>query len=341
MMRTRESARRVRLLAPLLVLLLALPGCLSKPQDAAPPVDFEGIRFEVDVDATHHGAFTVIVWPNETPATVAFMKKLVTQGYYDKREFTRVIPGFVIQQTDRTGGATDTTETIPLEAGRNVTFSAGALGIARGELPDSGGPEFFVMDFANTSTALYGNYTAWGQVVDGLDVVHAIARVPAVRNPACGNAQTAGVACFLGVPGVPFSTFDQEAVSPPVITSARWTHVALPASVAARYPLQSAPAVVVGGLRMTLEWPHDLRAGQESPLTWYVWNRPADGVTDKAPDLSTAYVFVDNQTIQARPDAADARILHFAWSPPAAGSFAVELRNATATMARVNVTVPS
>ncbi|MEA3199177.1 MAG: hypothetical protein QOE90_605 [Thermoplasmata archaeon] len=330
----------MRWIALALLALLVAPGCLNRPAASAPPVTFPAIRFEVQVDATHQGFFTAILWPNETPATAAFYRNLTTQGYYDKREFTRVIPGFVIQQTDRSGGATDTKETIPLEAGRNLTFSAGALGIARGDLPDSGGPEFFVMDFANTSAALYGNYTAFGQVVDGLDVVHAIARVPSVRNPACGNAATAGAACFLGVPGAPVSTFDQEAVSPPKITSARWTTVSLPASVAARYPLQASAPVISGNVRMVLEWPHDLRAGQASPITWYVWNRPADGVTDAPPDLAKAYVLVANQTLEPKPDAADARILHFTWTPPAPGSYHVELRNATATMAAADVVVP-
>ncbi|GEM_PF-1829800 len=336
----------MRPVALLVLLALILPGCATSPGQSAAPVTFQAIRFEVQVDATRLGTFTAILFPNETPATYAFMRNLTTQGYYDGREFTRIIPGFVVQQVDRTGGTTDTKETIPLEAGRNVTFSAGAFGIARGDLPDSGGPEFFIMDFANTSAALYGNYTAWGQVVDGMDVVHAIARVPSVRNPACGNAATAGVACFLGAPvnGTP-STFDEEAVVPPKITTARMTTVSLPASVAARYPLQAGPPQVRDNLRMTLEWPHDLRAGAASPITWYVWNRPGTGANDPpAPDLSKAYALAQgpasNQTLQPKPDAADGRILHFTWTPPAPGSYHVSLRNESAEMAAVDVVVP-
>jgi peptidylprolyl isomerase len=339
----------VRRLAPLLLLLaLALPGCASGPVQEGAPVTFEAIRFEVDVDATHHGAFTAILWPNETPATAAFLRNLTTQGYYDGREFTRVIPGFVIQQTDRSGGATDTKDTIPLEAGRNLTFSAGALGIARGDDPNSGGPEFFVMDFANTSAALYGNYTAWGQVVDGMDVVHAIARVPTVRNPACALPDPLPVStCFVGAGAV--STFDQEALVPPKITTARMTTVTLPASVAAQYPLQAGPPQLRDDLRMTLEWPHDLRAGHASTITWYVWNRPGTGVNDPpAPDLASAYATAQGnattqpqpQTLQPKPDAADGRILHFAWTPPAAGAYRIALRNATGEMAAVDLVVP-
>lgn len=335
----------VRRLALLLLLALLVPGCATPPSQTGEPVTFDALRLDVQVDQTHEGVITAILWPNETPATYAFIRNLTTQGYYDGREFTRIIPGFVIQQVDRTGGTTDTKETIPLEAGRNVSFSAGAFGIARGDLPDSGGPEFFVMDFA--TSRLYGNYTAFAQVVEGLDVVHAIARVPSVRNPACGApAPVNGAACFLGVPvnGTP-STFDQEAVVPPKILSARMTTVALPPSVAALYPLQVGPTQVADGVRYTLEWPHDLAAGHASTATWYVWNVPGTGVDDAPPDLAKAYLYAQgpssNQTLQPKPDAADARILHFAWTPPAAGEYRVSLRNESAEMAAVNVTVPA
>jgi cyclophilin family peptidyl-prolyl cis-trans isomerase len=340
----------VRLVAPLVVALLLVPGCATRPGETAPPVSFEAIRFEVMVDATTQRTFTAILFPNETPATYAFMKNLTTQGYYDGREFTRVIPGFVIQQVDRSGGATDTKETIPLEAGRNVTFSGGALGIARGDLPDSGGPEFFVMDFA--TSRLHGNFTAWAQVVDGLDVVHAIARVPSVRNPGCGAPQANPnvSTCFLGAPpndvaNPPVSTFDQEAVVPPKILTARMTTLALPASVAAQYPLQVAPTQSTNGVRYTLEWPRDLRPGHASTITWYAWNVPSGGATDApAPDLAKAYALVQgpatNQTLQPKADPADARILHFTWTPPAAGSYHLSLRNATGEMATANVTAP-
>ena len=119
------GAGGMRLPWGLLVCLLALPGCMSpggtgSPEEA-PPVTFEAIRFE-----TEEGAFTAILFPDEHPNTTAFMHKLVENKYYEGREFGRVIPGFVIQEVDRTGGTTDQKETIPLEAGTPVQFSAGA-----------------------------------------------------------------------------------------------------------------------------------------------------------------------------------------------------------------------
>ena len=73
-------------------------------------------------------SFTAILYENETPATSAFITKLVQAKYYDGRQFGRVIPGFVIQEVDRTGGTTDQKEHVKLESGTDVLFSAGALG---------------------------------------------------------------------------------------------------------------------------------------------------------------------------------------------------------------------
>lgn len=322
----------------LLAVLALLPGCIANPfapdAEAGKPVTFDAVRFEVDVDATHHGVVTAIVM-NDTPQTWAYMHDLVARSYYDGRTFARVIPGFVIQQVDQPGGATDDKGRIPLEAGLNASFSAGAFGIARGADPGSGGPEFFVMDFA--TSRLYGNFTAWAQVVEGLDVVHAIARVPAVRNPACRlPSPVSDNACFLGSDAVGVNTFDQEAVVPAKITKATLTKVTLPASVAAQYPLVVGPTQAKDAMRLTLEWPRNLAPGAASQLTWYAYTSP----DAPAPDLATAYVQVGEQRIVPTPDPADARILHVAWTPPANGAFAVELRNATSLVATTNVTVP-
>jgi cyclophilin family peptidyl-prolyl cis-trans isomerase len=319
----------VRVALPLAV--LALAGCLTTPPAPA-AVHFPGLRIETSL-----GDVTAIVFQNETPATAAFIDQLVDAHYYDGRSFGRVIPGFVIQEVDRTGGTTDQKEHVKLEAPRNVSFSAGAFGIARDADPDSGGSEFFLMDFATSS--LYGNYTAFAQVVSGLDVVHAIARVPAQR--------TGPVSQVVGSPpGSPvyFGVHDRVPLQPVVMTRITRVDVALPPEEAARYPLRVGPSVTTDAMRATLEWPADARAGRATTLTWYVAARGSDatGTQDPPPpDLAKALVTVDGTPLPTTADDRWVGIVTAPWTPPHAGTFAVRLANASGELATVNVTVPA
>lgn len=327
----------------LLVCLLALPGCLDPggagPETEAPPVTFEAIRFE-----TEEGAFTAILFPDEHPNTTAFMRKLVEGRYYEGREFGRVIPGFVIQEVDRTGGTTDQKETIPLEAGTPVQFSAGAIGIARDVDPDSGGSEFFVMDFA--VSPLWGNYTAWAQVVDGMDVVHRIARVPAVKT---GPASMVSSGLVPGSPAY-FGVHDRVPVDPVQITKVTVVEVALAPPEAARYPLRVGETYRDDRIRATLEWPADLDAGRASMLTWYAAGRGERNppvVGDAPPfDFSGSVVRVVDAaglgyTFQAEQDPDAPGKLSWTWTPPARGRYVVHLEKDGERLAHANVSVPT
>lgn len=319
-----------------LPIAIALVGCLSPtPGEPEPaPVAFPAIRFETEL-----GPVTAIAFCNETPRTCAFMETLVRDGYYDGRGFGRVIPGFVIQEVDRTGGTTDQPERVAAEFGTRVRFSAGALGIARDADPDSGGSEFFVMDFAYGP--LYGNYTAFAQVVDGLDVVRAIARVPAVRT---GPASSV-VGSPPGSP-VSFGVHDRVPVDPVAITRAEWTALELPAADAARYPLQVGDTTRTDAYRATLEWPRDLRAGRASELVWYVAPRdasPQGQVQDPPPvDLAGATIRIEGASAATLTPAEDALrgILRASWTPTAAGDHRVWLTRNGEDLALANLTVP-
>lgn len=319
-----------------LTLFLLLAGCLT-PAPTGPtggePVVFDAILFETAI-----GSFTAILFCEETPETCTFMRGLVEAGYYDGRAFGRIIPGFVIQEVDRTGGTTDQSETVAPEFGTNVTFSGGALGIARGADPASGGSEFFVMD--HPSSNLWGNYTAFAQVVDGIDVVHAIARAPAVK--------TGPASSVVGAPPgspVAFGVHDRIPVDPVEMTRVTMTTVELPADVAAQYPLVTSDTVRADTRRATLEWPRDLAAGKESMFTWYAWGRdvsPTGQAQDPPPlDYSAFSVRVENETIDAAGldvDATNGKI-HWLWTPPAAGLYHVALIEGGRDVAIGNVTV--
>lgn len=327
--------------------VVALPGCMGPggaddgDEDARPPgasaIAFEGLRFETEL-----GAFTAILFPLEHPATTAFMKKLAENGYYEGREFGRVIPGFVIQEVDRTGGTTDQTEKVPLEAGTSVAFSAGAIGIARDADPNSGGSEFFVMDFA--VSPLYANYTSFAQVVGGMDVVHAIARVQAVNT---------GPAPLVGAPpGSPvyFGIHDRVPVDPVKITKVSVVQVELPVREATRYPLRVGETYRDDKMRATLEWPADLDVGAASTLTWY-----GAGRGERNPPLvgeppafdfagCTVRVVAPDGGIQSFSTVEDPKApgkLTWTWTPPARGKYVVHLEKDGESVAYTNVTVPT
>lgn len=327
-MRRVPSADAMRAL--LLALAVVAAGCLSEPpaqpggaDDAdapLPDVTYDALRLETD-----KGAIVAILYVQDAPQTVEFIERLVGEGYYDGREFNRVIPGFVIQEVDRLGGATDQTETIPLEADTRVHFSMGAFGIARNADPDSGGSEFFVMDFAHAH--LYRNYTAFAQVVEGMDVVHAIARVPTV---ATGPASQAPLPPPVGV-------HDRVAVQPPKILKATITQVTLPGREAAQYPRIVGERTVVEDppTRYTPEWPADLRRGGAAQMTWFVYTAPESGAPALA-DAKARVVAPDGTATEAAftPDPADARILHWTWTPAQSGNHTLELLRGGEAVAR-------
>jgi peptidylprolyl isomerase len=122
---------------------------------------------------TKHGKVTIRLRPDWAPKHVAQIKSLVNSKFYDGIVFHRVIPGFMAQTGDPTGTGTGGSTLPNLPAEFNAThFTRGILGMARSEEPDSANSQFFI----TTADAgfLDGKYTAFGEVVSGMDVVDKI-----------------------------------------------------------------------------------------------------------------------------------------------------------------------
>ena len=116
------------------------------------------------------------------PNTVKNFLCLADKGYYDGLTFHRIIPGFMIQ-----GGCPDGTGmggpgySIKGEFKMNgvnnpIKHKRGVISMARAMDPDSAGSQFFIMH--QDAPHLDGQYAAFGHVVEGMDVVDAIAAVP-------------------------------------------------------------------------------------------------------------------------------------------------------------------
>ncbi len=124
--------------------------------------------------STTHGEMTVELWDDVAPKHVANFLKLGREGFYDDLTFHRIIPGFVVQggcpKGDGTGGPG---WTVAAEFNKRP-HHPGTLSMARSSHPDSAGSQFFICLTRDRCQHLDGQYTGFGQVTEGLDVVKAL-----------------------------------------------------------------------------------------------------------------------------------------------------------------------
>lgn len=127
------------------------------------------------------GRVTIQLRPDLAPMHVARIKELISEGYYDGLKFHRVIEDFMAQTGCPDGtGMGGSGQKIKAEF-TDEPFVRGTLGMARSMNPDSGDSQFFIT-FGPTPH-LNGAYTAWGQVIDGMEHVDAIAHGEPPREP--------------------------------------------------------------------------------------------------------------------------------------------------------------
>lgn len=133
---------------------------------------------EIAVITTSKGTIKFTFFCDEAPRHSAAFVELAEKGFYDGITFHRVEPGFVIQGGDpysRDGGGPAGT------GGPGYNLAAefnnrphldGTVAMARAASPDSTGSQFYIC--LGPQSFLDGNYTVFGQVTEGLDVVHSI-----------------------------------------------------------------------------------------------------------------------------------------------------------------------
>lgn len=125
--------------------------------------------------------FKAELYPEVAPNTVNNFLSLVKKGFYDGVIFHRVIAGFMIQGGDPKGiGVGGPGYCIKGEFSANgvkndLKHQRGVLSMARTQVPDSAGSQFFVMHA--DADYLDGQYAAFGKVIEGMDVIDAIASV--------------------------------------------------------------------------------------------------------------------------------------------------------------------
>ena len=138
---------------------------------------------EQAVIKTAYGEMTIGFWPDVAPKTVENFKKLAREGFYDGTAFHRIIKGFMIQggcPNTKTGangmpGTGDPGYKVKAEFNEKAHVR-GVISMARSSHPDSAGCQFFICH--GDARFLDRQYTAFGALVKGDDVLEKIANVP-------------------------------------------------------------------------------------------------------------------------------------------------------------------
>ena len=159
-------------------------AALFAPSLALAQEDGPGPNLVIEVAGQANGTIVIDLLPEVAPLHVEQIVALANEGAYDGVVFHRVIEGFMAQTGDvefgRSGGdmsmagmGGSSRPDIPAEFS-DVPFERGTVGMARAASPDSANSQFFIM-FAEGSF-LNGQYTVFGRVIEGIDVVDAIKR---------------------------------------------------------------------------------------------------------------------------------------------------------------------
>lgn len=120
-----------------------------------------------------NGRVVIELLPQIAPKHVDRIKTLARRGFYDGVVFHRVIDGFMAQTGDPTGTGTGGSNLPDLKAEfSDEPHIRGAVSMARASNPDSGNSQFFIV--LADSRFLDGQYTIWGRVVQGMDLVDQI-----------------------------------------------------------------------------------------------------------------------------------------------------------------------
>jgi cyclophilin family peptidyl-prolyl cis-trans isomerase len=154
----------------------------SKEYESAPPMMIDtGKEYFATVKLENGGEFVIQLYPDKAPVTVNSFVFLANQGYFDGVTFHRVLDGFMAQTGDPTGtgrggpGYSFENEDSDLRFDREGVVAMANAG------RDTNGSQFFITfapaDFLN------GDYTIFGQVIEGMDAVNAITRRDPMENP--------------------------------------------------------------------------------------------------------------------------------------------------------------
>lgn len=170
----KKITRILAVLTLLAVLLAPLCACSEEGKGSGSD-ESDKMSDTVLLTVKDYGKIKIRLYPEKAPITVSNFKGLVAQGYYNGLTFHRIIEGFMIQ-----GGGGKQVPTIKGEFAENgvqndIKHVRGTVSMARAQDMNSASSQFFICqgsyDYGN------GRYAAFGEVIEGMTVVDAIATV--------------------------------------------------------------------------------------------------------------------------------------------------------------------
>lgn len=188
------AALSASLLGAALLAQEAKPSETPKTPHKSPEAAVKPKTEPVAVLETTAGKIVIRFFPEKAPNHVKNFLALCKSGFYNGTKFHRVIPGFVIQGGDPNTKKDDTSlwgtggnvgpdgkeKTLKAEF-NDVHHGRGIVSMARAADPDSASSQFFIC--VGDAGALDRKYTAFGQVIEGMDVVDKIVSAPTVGGP--------------------------------------------------------------------------------------------------------------------------------------------------------------
>jgi len=183
---------RVKLSILLAVLLSSALFAAEEKKEENRPMNASN---EVAVIKTNEGEMVVQFWTDAAPNTIENFKKLARSGFYDGTIFHRIVKGFMIQGGDP-NSKDPGKESRYGEGGPGYKIKAefndhshqrGVISMAREPDPDSAGSQFFIC--LAPVPRLDGEYTTFGKLIKGDDVLQKIGDTPVTRNSAGENSK--------------------------------------------------------------------------------------------------------------------------------------------------------
>jgi peptidylprolyl isomerase len=169
-----------RIAISLVLALLALGLASGTPAMAQAPDPQNTLVIELKT-----GNVLIKLRPDLAPKHVERAKTLARQGFYNGVKFHRVIDGFMAQTGDPKGDGTGGSNLpdLPAEFSPHV-YKRGTVGAARTNDPNSANSQFFIcFDNGCARAGLTGQYTVWGEVIEGMEHVDKVAKGEPPRNP--------------------------------------------------------------------------------------------------------------------------------------------------------------
>ncbi len=154
---------------------------MPKSYNAPPPMSIDASKTYEAILCTTEGDITVQLLPEDAPMTVNNFVFLAKDDFYDGVKFHRIIKDFMVQTGDPMGTGMGGPGYKFQDEPVNKDYKPGTLAMANAG-PNTNGSQFFIMH-GDYSGRLPKNYTIFGQVTAGLDVLDKIANSPVTRSP--------------------------------------------------------------------------------------------------------------------------------------------------------------